>query len=154
MRNQGKGSCGRCGQGGRVRSQMGKWLWGQGAAQNTGEQPVLQAEGLLISIKLLGGRAGEDPASWYIFTKHLFCARPCLECWFPGTFALKIRISGAAKSIEKLFSKGDAWLANKWMATSSRALQSRQRGWNARDIAQLWTGNSLKIKNTKSQKSG
>ena len=42
---------------------MGKWLWGQGAAQNTGEQPVLQAEGLLISIKLLGGRAGEDPAS-------------------------------------------------------------------------------------------
>lgn len=60
-RNKGKGSCRRCGQGGRVGSQRGKWLWGQGAAQNTGEQPVLQAEGLLTSIKLLGGRADERP---------------------------------------------------------------------------------------------
>ena len=49
-----------------------------------------------------------DPTNWYIFTKHLFCASPCLECWFPGTFDLKIRISGAAKSIERHFSKEDA----------------------------------------------
>lgn len=68
----------------------------------------------------------EREVEWHIFTACPLCARPCLEFWPPGAFALKIRNTGAAQAINRHFSKEDTWPANKWLERSSKSLQSRQ----------------------------